>query len=76
VLQQKQIRKGSAKICPIDIGVFGGARVVNVLASGAGHIDGVVAGQVGEAHREHGLALAIGARAATEVSALELFILG
>lgn len=51
----------------VDGGLAGGARVVHLQALGAEHADGVVEGDVGQAHGQHRLALAEGPGTAAEM---------
>lgn len=75
ILQQEKIRKSSSKVCPIDISVLRRARVVDLLASRTEHVHRESAREVREPCGKHRLALAVGSRAATEVSTLKFLIL-
>lgn len=75
VRQQEQVAEGRAEVGAVQVGVLGGARVVGLVAARAEHLHRELPGYVGQAHGQHGLALAERARAPTEVHVLKLFVL-
>lgn len=70
-LEDDVVERG-AKVGAVDGGVARGFRVVEVLAAGAVELDGLEVGDVGEAHGEEGVGVAVDARAFAEFG---LFVL-
>lgn len=58
VRQQKQVAESGAKVGTVDVGLFGGPGVVDLVAPRAEHLHGKLPSDVRQADRQDGLALA------------------
>jgi hypothetical protein len=69
-----------SKSCPkesaVDVAMFGGPRVIQLLATWAIDVDRVATREIRKTHRESRLALAIDPRTATKVCILEFLVHG
>ena len=76
VRHEVEVREGCAEVRSVDVGLTGGLGVEEIVAFGAEDVDGVVAGEVGEAAGEDRLTLAEDPGAAPEGSELVFFVHG
>lgn len=69
---EDDVVEGGAEVGAIDGGVARGFGVVEILAAGAVELDGLEVGDIGEAHGEQGVRVAVDARAFTKFRLLVL----